>query len=60
MQNARRINISNIVAYSADPIYASLILGMPGYDVEDVKDFKTVQCGILPEKKIDKTESFKF
>lgn len=34
---ARRINISNVVVYSADPKYASLILGMPGYDVEDVK-----------------------
>ena len=34
---ARRINISNIIAYSADPKYASLILGLPGYDIEDVK-----------------------
>lgn len=34
---ARRINISNVVAYSADPKYASLILGLPGYDVEDVR-----------------------
>jgi hypothetical protein len=34
---ARRINISNIIAYSADPEYASLILGLPGYDVEDVR-----------------------
>jgi polygalacturonase len=34
---ARRINISNIIAYSADPKYASLILGLPGYDFEDVK-----------------------
>jgi hypothetical protein len=34
---ARRINISNIIAYSADPKYASLILGLPGYDVEDVR-----------------------
>jgi polygalacturonase len=34
---ARRINISNVISYSADPNYASLILGMPGYDVEDIK-----------------------
>jgi polygalacturonase len=34
---ARRINISNVVAYSADPRYASLVLGLPGYDVEDVR-----------------------
>ncbi len=34
---ARRINISNVIAYSADPEYASLILGLPGYDIEDVR-----------------------
>ena len=34
---ARRINISNVIAYSADPKYASLILGLPGYDIEDVR-----------------------
>ncbi|MBN1107856.1 MAG: right-handed parallel beta-helix repeat-containing protein [Bacteroidales bacterium] len=33
----RRVNISNVVAYNQNPDYASLILGMPGYDVEDVK-----------------------
>jgi polygalacturonase len=33
----RRINISNIVAYGANPDYASLLLGIPGYDIEDVK-----------------------
>jgi polygalacturonase len=33
----RRINISNVVVYSAAPDYSSLILGMPGYDVEGVK-----------------------
>jgi hypothetical protein len=33
----RRISISNIVVYSANPDYASLILGIPGYDIEDVK-----------------------
>jgi polygalacturonase len=34
---ARRINISNVIAYSADSKYASLILGLPGYDIEDVR-----------------------
>ncbi len=34
---ARRINISNIIVYSANPDYASLILGIPGYYVEDVR-----------------------
>src|SRR5665647_3394930 len=33
----RRINISNVVAYSANPDYASLLLGIPGYDIEDVR-----------------------
>ncbi|MBG0857984.1 MAG: glycoside hydrolase family 28 protein [Bacteroidales bacterium] len=33
----RRVNISNIVVYSANPDYASLIFGIPGYDIEDVK-----------------------
>jgi polygalacturonase len=33
----RRINISNIVAYNADPRFASLIMGLPGHDIEDVK-----------------------
>ena len=33
----RRVNISNLVIYAINPDYASLILGMPGYDIEDVK-----------------------
>jgi len=33
----RRVNISNIVAYGANPDYTSLILGIPGYEVEEVK-----------------------
>ena len=33
----RRINISNVVAYGANPDYASLLFGIPGYDIEDVK-----------------------
>ncbi len=33
----RRINISNVVAYGANPDYASLLIGIPGYDIEDVK-----------------------
>jgi hypothetical protein len=33
----RRINISNVVAYSANPDYASLLMGIPGYSIEDVK-----------------------
>jgi polygalacturonase len=32
----RRVSIANVVAYSADPRYASIISGIPGHDVEDV------------------------
>jgi len=32
----RRINISNIVAYNADPRYASIIAGIPDHVIEDV------------------------
>jgi polygalacturonase len=33
----RRINISDVVVYNADPRYASIISGIPGHAVEDVK-----------------------
>jgi len=33
----RRVNISNVVVYNADPRYGSLIMGIPGHDIEDVK-----------------------
>jgi len=33
----RRVNIDNVVVYGADPRYASIISGIPGHDVEDVK-----------------------
>jgi polygalacturonase len=33
----RRINISNVVVYNADPRYASIVAGIPGHDIEDVK-----------------------
>jgi polygalacturonase len=33
----RRISISNVTVYNADPRYASIISGIPGHDVEDVK-----------------------
>jgi polygalacturonase len=32
----KRIRISNLVAYNADPRYGSIISGIPGHDVEDV------------------------
>jgi len=33
----RRINISNVVVYNAEPRYGSLIMGIPGHDIEDIK-----------------------
>jgi len=33
----KRISISNVTAYNADPRYASIISGVPGHDVEDVQ-----------------------
>lgn len=33
----RRVNISNMVVYSSNPDYASLVFGIPGYDIEDIK-----------------------
>jgi polygalacturonase len=33
----RRISISDVVAYDADPRYGSIISGIPGHPVEDVK-----------------------
>ena len=32
----RRVLISNVVVYNADPRYASIISGIPGHDIEDV------------------------
>jgi polygalacturonase len=32
----RRVMISNVVVYNADPRYASLVSGIPGHDIEDV------------------------
>lgn len=33
----RRIQISNVVVYNADPRYASIISGIPGHNIEDVR-----------------------
>jgi polygalacturonase len=33
----RRVNISNVVVYNADPRFASIIAGLPGHDIEDVR-----------------------
>jgi polygalacturonase len=33
----RRVQISNVVVYNADPRYASIIAGLPGNPIEDVR-----------------------
>jgi polygalacturonase len=33
----KRVSISNVTVYNADPRYGSIISGLPGYDVEDIK-----------------------
>jgi polygalacturonase len=35
--SVRRVNISDVVVYNADPRYGSIISGIPGHDVEDVR-----------------------
>ncbi|HMJ61320.1 MAG TPA: glycoside hydrolase family 28 protein, partial [Bryobacteraceae bacterium] len=37
MGDMRRVNITNFVVYNADPRYSSIISGIPGHDIEDVK-----------------------
>jgi polygalacturonase len=33
----RRVNISNVIAYNAEAQYGSIISGIPGHDIEDLK-----------------------
>ena len=33
----KRISISNVIAFDADPRYGSIIAGIPGHDVEDIR-----------------------
>jgi polygalacturonase len=33
----RRVSLSNFVVYNADPRYSSIISGIPGHDIEDVR-----------------------
>lgn len=33
----RRVNITNFMVYNADPRYGSIISGIPGHDIEDVR-----------------------
>ncbi len=45
----KRVSISNVVVYDADPRYGSIISGIPGHDIEDVKlsDIRIIYRGGL-------------
>jgi polygalacturonase len=51
----RRVTISNLIVYDADPRYASMIMGIPGHDVEDVKlsDIRILVKGGAPKEHAD-------
>ncbi|HEX3229007.1 MAG TPA: glycoside hydrolase family 28 protein [Pyrinomonadaceae bacterium] len=67
----RRVTLSNIVVYNAEPKYASIISGIPGHDIEDItlsniriyyKGGGTTQQAALdpPEKQTDYPEPAMF
>jgi polygalacturonase len=33
----RRVNINNVIVYNADPKYGSMIMGIPGHEIEDIR-----------------------
>jgi len=33
----KRVNISDVTVYNADPRYSSMIMGIPGHDIEDLR-----------------------
>jgi polygalacturonase len=53
----RRVNISNVTVYNANPRYASLIMGIPGHEVEDVKlsNIQILVCGGAPAEQAQGT-----
>jgi polygalacturonase len=55
----RRVHISHVVAYDADPRYASIISGIPGHDVEDVtlSDIRLVYRGGITMDQVAKQPS---
>ena len=52
----RRVSISNLVAYDADPRYGSIVSGIPGHDIEDVKlsDIRILYRGGLTLEQVAK------
>ena len=54
--SVRRVNISDMVVYNADPRYGSIISGIPGHEVEDVTlhDIRIVYRGGLTLEQVAK------
>jgi polygalacturonase len=52
----RRVSINNLVAYDADPRYGSILSGIPGHDIEDVKlsDIRILYRGGLTLEQVAK------
>jgi polygalacturonase len=52
----RRVSIANLVAYDCDPRYGSIVSGIPGHDIEDVKlsDIRIVYRGGLTLEQVAK------
>ncbi len=52
----RRVSISHLVAYDADPRYGSILSGIPGHDIEDVtlSDIRIVYRGGLTLEQVAK------
>jgi polygalacturonase len=51
----RRINISNVIVNNANPLYGSLIVGIPGHNIEDVRlnDIQILVKGGAPVEYMD-------
>jgi polygalacturonase len=51
----RRVNISNVIVYNADSRYGSLIMGIPGHNIEDVKlsNIKILVTGGAPKEQAE-------
>lgn len=48
----KRVNIDNVVIYNANPYYGSILSGIPGYDLEDIRmdNIRIVYAGGGPKE----------
>jgi hypothetical protein len=52
LEDVRGANLMNVRAVHGD--------GVPSFVLKNVSDFRTINCGILPDKKIDKAFDMRF